>query len=69
MMNYTSHNWELYGDFKMLPFLLEQQGGYTKYSSFLCLWNSRDDDQDYSRKQWPLREELTPDTHNAIHQP
>ena len=39
------------------------------YSCFLCLWNSRADDQQYSRKQWPLREELTPGAHNVIRQP
>ena len=69
MIKYTSHNWELCGDLKMLAFLLGQQGGYTKYSCFLCLWNSRADDQHYSRKQWPLREELTPGAHNVIRQP
>ena len=69
MIKYTSHIWELCGDFKMLAFLLGQQGGYTKYSCSLCLWNSRADDQHYSRKQWPLREELTPGAHNVIHQP
>ena len=37
MIKYTSHNWELCGDFKMLAFLFGQQGGYTKYSCFLCL--------------------------------
>ena len=69
MINYTSHNWELCGDFKMLAFLLGQQGGgYTKYLWFLCSWNSRADDQHYSRKQWPLRKELTPGTHNVIRQ-
>ena len=69
MINYCSHNWELCGDFKMLAFLLGQQGGYIKCSCFLCLWNSRADDQHYSRKQWPLREEVTPGTHNVIRQP
>ena len=44
MINSTSHNWELCGDFKMLGFLLGQQAGDTKYSCFLCLWNSRADD-------------------------
>ena len=52
----------------MLAFLLGQQGGYTKYSYFLCLWNSRAE-QHYSRKLWPLREELTPGAHNVIRQP
>ena len=69
MIKYTSHNWEMCGDFKILAFLLSQQGGYTKYSCFLCLWNNRADDQHYSRKQWPPREELTPGAHNIIHQP
>ena len=41
----------------------------TKYSCFLCSWNSRADDQHCSRKQWPLREELTPGSHNVIRQP
>jgi len=58
MTKYTSHNWELCGDFKMLAFLLGQQGGYTKYSCFLCLWNSRADEQHYSRKLWPLKRRI-----------
>ena len=37
IIKYTSHNWKLCGDFKMLAFLLGQQGGCTKYSCFLCL--------------------------------
>ena len=53
----------------MLAFLLGQQGEYTKYSCFHCLWNSRADEQYYSRKLWPLREELTPGAHNVIRQP
>ena len=68
MIKYSCHNWELCGDFKMLAFLLGQQGGYTKYSCFLCLWNSRADDQHYSRNQWPLREELTSGVRNVIRQ-
>ena len=71
MIKYTSHNWELCGDFKMLAFLLGQKRGYTKYSCFLCFcfFLCRADDQHYSRKQWPLREELTPGVHNVIRQP
>ena len=68
MIKYTSYNWELCGDFKISAFFLGQQGGYMKYSysCFLCLWNSRADDQHYSRKHWPLREELTPGAHNIF---
>ena len=53
----------------MLALLLGQQGGYTTYSCFLCLWNSRAGVQHYLRKQWLLREELTPGTHSVIRQP
>ena len=44
MINYTGDYWKPCGDFKMLAFLFGQQAGYTKYSYFLCLWNSRADD-------------------------
>ena len=55
--------------FQDVSILICQQGGYTKYSCFLCLWNSRADDQHYSRKQWPLREKLTLSINNVIRQP
>jgi len=34
MIKYTSHNWELFGDFKMLAFLLGQQGGIQNIPAF-----------------------------------
>ena len=34
MIKYTSHNWELCGDFKMLAFLLGQQGGIRSIHAF-----------------------------------
>ena len=34
MIKYTSHNWELCGDFKMLAFLLGQQRGYKNIPAF-----------------------------------
>ena len=33
-INYAQFKWYVYGDFKMLGFLPDLQGGYTKYSSF-----------------------------------
>lgn len=66
MLNYTRHNWDICGDFKMLAFLLGLQGGYTKYSCFLCLWDSRADAEHYHRREWPVRSELTPGTHNVL---
>ena len=66
MINYTSHNWKLCGDYKRLTFLLGQQERYTKYLCFVCFGNSRADDQHYLRKQWPLRNEFTLGTHNVL---
>jgi hypothetical protein len=43
------------------------QGGYTTYSCFLCLWDSRATDQHYIRKVWPERGQLIPGMHNVIH--
>ena len=43
----------------MIAFLLGLQGGYTKHSCFLCLWDSRADEQHYVVKNWPPREDHT----------
>ena len=40
LIQYNNHNWDVCGDFKMIAFLGGLQGGYTKHSSFLCLWDS-----------------------------
>ena len=42
------------------------QGGYTKHSCFLCLWNSRADEQHYLVKNLPARKDLTPGFHNVL---
>ncbi|KAJ4436580.1 hypothetical protein ANN_16613 [Periplaneta americana] len=66
-INYTSYKWDICGDFKMLGFILGLQGGFTKYSCFLCLLDSRATDQHYTQKTWPQREHLIPGKHNVIH--
>ncbi|CAK8675311.1 unnamed protein product [Clavelina lepadiformis] len=48
-INYTQFKWYVCGDFKMLGILLGLQGGYSKYSCFLCLWNSRADGEHYEK--------------------
>ncbi|KAI6651237.1 hypothetical protein LOD99_5384 [Oopsacas minuta] len=53
----------------MLGFLLGLQGGYTKYSCFLCLWNCRADGEHYKKIQWPPRKELMPGKYNVIKEP
>ena len=57
-LRYQNHNWIICVDLKMVDFLLGQQGGYTKYSCFLCLWDSRNDGQHWQRKHWLARDEL-----------
>ena len=44
-------NWYVCGNFKMLGFLLGLQGGYTKFSCFLCLWDNRADSDLYGKVQ------------------
>ena len=54
----------------MVNVLLGQQSGYTTFPCFLCLWNSRDRTQHYTKKEWPLGEALTPLTSpNVIREP
>jgi len=53
----------------MLNLLLRQQGGYVKYPCFLCLWDSRADDQHWQRKDCPVREELVVGENNVINEP
>ena len=48
----------------MIAFLLGLQGGYTKHSCFLCLWNSRADEQHDLIKDW-----FIPGSHNVRHSP
>ena len=44
-INYAEFQWYFCGDFKTLGFLLGLQSGYTKYSCFVCLWDSRADSE------------------------
>ena len=68
-IQYDHHGWYLCGDFKMLGFLLGLQGGYTKYSCFLCLWDSRADAEHFKKKVWPLRKDLVPGSGNVQNPP
>lgn len=68
-LKYNEHKWVICVDLKMVNFLLGQQGGYTKYPCFLCLWDSRAKDKHWKQKVWPVREALTVGEKNVIHQP
>ena len=53
-VNYQEHKWLICGDLKVVEIVLVFQYGYRKYPCFLCLWDSRADDQHYIRKEKPL---------------
>ena len=50
-IKYNEHKWMLRGDLKVLSMLLGQQGRYTKYPCFLCLWDSRAKNEHWIREQ------------------
>ena len=66
---YNEHKWAICVELKMVNNLLGQQAGYVKYRCFLCLWDSRDDDQHWQRKDWPVLEELVVGENNVINEP
>ena len=67
-INYDQHNWVTCVDLKMANFLLGQQGGYTKYPCFHCLWDSRACDKHWVTSEWPARE-LVIGENNVINKP
>ena len=68
-LRYSEHNWALCVDFKVVNFLLGQQGGYTKHPCFLCYWDSRATDQHWVKKDWPSRQDLAVGDKNIINEP
>ena len=45
------------------------QGGYAKYSCFICIWDSRADGEHYRRKEWPPRDTPVPGHHDIVNIP
>jgi hypothetical protein len=68
-INYNKHCWNICGDLKTLAVLLGMQLGYTKYCCFICEWDSRAKDKNYSVKHWKKRQKLTPGERNVVHDP
>jgi phosphoglycolate phosphatase-like HAD superfamily hydrolase len=59
-IKYHEHEWQICGDLKVIGLLLGQQRGYTKFSYFLCEWDSRARDKLWDTVHWPEREQLQP---------
>jgi len=49
-INYKNHQWQIYGDLKIITMLLGQQSGFTKNSCYLCLWDSRNRKNHFKKK-------------------
>ncbi|XP_076057274.1 uncharacterized protein LOC143034813 [Oratosquilla oratoria] len=69
LLKYEEHKWIICVDLKMVNFLLGQQGGYTKFPCFICLWDSRAKDRHWIQKEWPVRESLNVGKKNIIYEP
>ena len=67
VINYRNYNWNICGDSKVISLLLGLQLGYTKHMCFLCLWNSRDDENHFKVKNWPARTCSTVGRYNVQH--
>ena len=57
--------WKFKSDISFLGLQL----GYTKHMFFLCLWNSQDDSNHFSKVQWDLPEVLDAGRFNVKHVP
>ncbi|XP_017490682.1 PREDICTED: uncharacterized protein LOC108378884 [Rhagoletis zephyria] len=55
LIDYSSCNWKICCDLNVVAILTGLQGGYTKYSCFLCLWDSRADEKHFTQREWPKR--------------
>ena len=67
-VNYKTYQWCNCGDLKVIAILMGLQKGYTKFSYFLCEWDSHAKTVHYS-KNWALHKSHTPGTKNVAHQP
>ena len=68
-LRYDQYNWEVIGNFKMVAFLMGLQQGFTKFPCYLCLWDSRNTNFHYNKRNWPPRASYDIETHNVKHTP
>jgi hypothetical protein len=65
-IGYTTHDWMICGDLKVLCMLLVQQADYTKHPCFMCEWDSRARSQHWEQKHWTPRTSLEPGSKNIL---
>ena len=66
-LKYDDDGWMICVDLKMMNLVLEQQGGYTKYSCFLRSWDSKAKDEHWIKDKCSAKNSLTPEKKNVIH--
>lgn len=54
-IKYSTYQWNIIGDLKVVAIICGLQSGYTKYMCFLCIWDTRKRASHYIQKSWPLR--------------
>lgn len=69
LIDYNSYKWKICCDLKVVALVTGLQGGYTKYSCFLCLWDSRADELHFTQREWPRRETSHLKKHNIVEVP
>jgi hypothetical protein len=67
-IQYSTHQWQIVADLKIVALLNGMQLGYVKNGCYLCTWDSRGSNQ-YARKEWPMRAEGAVGTHNVVNAP
>jgi len=66
-IKYDIYKWNICADLKVIALLLGLQLRYTKFSCFLCEWDSRDKAHHYVKRIWPARKILEPGHKNVKH--
>ena len=69
LVRYDTFQWRVFSDLKVVGLLTDMQGGYVKYTCFICLWDSRAKHEHYIRNEWPARGNATLGVHNIRYEP
>lgn len=68
-IKYSEHQWRICGDLKIIGIVLGMQSGNIKFPCFLCLFDSRDRQNHYKKKDWTRRKSLKPGSANVVKKP
>ena len=69
LVRYDTFQWRGCSDLKVAVVLTGMQGGFVKYTSFICLWDSRAKHEHYIRNEWPAGGNAILGVHNIRYEP